>query len=51
MSNNEKLNYYLAAWSLSNPQFLTQTVTSHIYTVTHNAETVILKLLSPSETD
>jgi streptomycin 6-kinase len=51
MSDNKKLNHYLAAWDLSNPQFLTQTVTSHIYTVTHNTETVILKLLSPSETD
>jgi streptomycin 6-kinase len=51
MSNNKKLNYYLAAWNLSNPQFLTQTVTSHIYTVTHGTETVILKLLSPSETE
>jgi streptomycin 6-kinase len=51
MSDNEKLNYYLAAWDLWNPQFLTQTVTSQIYTVTHNAETVVLKLLSPWETD
>jgi streptomycin 6-kinase len=49
--DNEKLYYYLATWNLSNPQFLTQTITSHIYTVTHEAETVILKLLSPSETD
>ena len=48
---NEKLNYYLASWNLSNPQFLTQTMTSHIYTVTYETETVILKLLSPSETD
>jgi streptomycin 6-kinase len=51
MSDNKKLNYYLAAWNLSNPQFLTQTVTSHIYTVTHDTETVVLKLLSPSETE
>ena len=49
--DNKKLNYYLAAWNLSNPQLLTQTVTSHIYTVTHDTETVILKLLSPSETE
>jgi streptomycin 6-kinase len=48
---NEKLKYYLASWNLSNPQFLTQTMTSHIYTVTYETETVILKLLSPSETD
>jgi streptomycin 6-kinase len=51
MSDNKKLNNYLTAWHLSNPQFLTQTVTSHIYTVTHNTETVILKLLAPSETE
>ena len=51
MIDNDKLTYYLAAWNLSNPQFLTQTATSHIYTVTHDAETVVLKLLSPSETE
>jgi streptomycin 6-kinase len=51
MSDHEKLSYYLAAWDLSNPQLLTQTATSHIYTVTHDAETVILKLLSSSETE
>jgi streptomycin 6-kinase len=51
MIDNKKLNYYLAAWNLSNPQLLTQTETSHIYTVTHNTETVVLKLLSPSETE
>ena len=51
MIDHDKLNYYLDAWNLSNPQFLTQTVTSHIYTVTHDTETVILKLLSPSETE
>src|SRR5512140_1788571 len=48
---NEKLKYYLALWNLSNPQFLTQTMTSHIYTVTYETETVILKLLSPLEID
>ena len=51
MSDNKKLNYYLDAWSLSNPQLLTQTMTSRIYTVTHDTETVILKLLSASETE
>jgi streptomycin 6-kinase len=49
MSDTNKLNYYLAAWELSNPELLTQTVTSHIYTVTHRAETFVLKLLSRSE--
>lgn len=51
MIDNDKLNYYLATWNLSNPQSLTQTVTSHIYIVTHDAETVVLKLLAPSETE
>jgi streptomycin 6-kinase len=50
-SDNKKLNYYLAAWNLSNPRFLTQTMTSQIYTVIYETETVILKLLSPSEMD
>lgn len=49
--DDKKLNDYLTAWNLSNPQFLTQTMTSHIYTVTHESETVVLKLLSPSEID
>ena len=49
--NNKKLNNYLTAWNLSHPQLLMQTMTSHIYTVTHETETVILKLLSPSEID
>jgi streptomycin 6-kinase len=51
MSDNNTLNHYLAAWNLSHPQFLTQTMTSDIYTVTHDTETVVLKLLSPSETE
>lgn len=49
--DNKKLHYYLATWNLSDPQFLTQTMTSHIYTATYETGTVILKLLSPSETD
>jgi streptomycin 6-kinase len=51
MNDINKLNHYLAAWELSNPQLLTQTRTSHIYTVTHDTETVVLKLLSSSETE
>jgi streptomycin 6-kinase len=51
MSDNKKLNYYVSAWNLSDPQLLTQTMTSHIYTVTHSTEIVILKLLSASETE
>lgn len=49
--DNKKLNHYLTAWKLSNPELLMQTMTSHIYTVTNESETVILKLLSPSEVD
>lgn len=51
MSDNKNLDYYLSAWNLSHPQLLTQTATSHIYTVTHGTETIILKLLSASETE
>src|SRR5690348_8696659 len=51
MIQDQRLNHYLTAWNLSTPQLLTQTVTSHIFTVIHDAETVILKLLSPCETD
>jgi len=50
MSDNKVLNYYLAAWNLSNPQLLTRTPTSSIYTVACENQTVVLKLLSPSET-
>lgn len=49
--DNKKLNDYLTAWRLSNPQLLMQTMTSHIYTVTYETKTVVLKLLSPSEID
>ncbi len=51
MNDHIRLTHYLDAWHLSNPQFLTQTVTSHIYTVTHEGDTVILKLLALSETE
>jgi streptomycin 6-kinase len=49
--DNTTLKNYLTAWNLSNPKLLMQTMTSNIYTVTHESETVILKLLSPSEID
>jgi streptomycin 6-kinase len=51
MNHNTTLDSYLATWDLSNPQLLTETGTSQIYTVTHGAETAILKLLAPSETE
>ena len=40
------LNEYLEAWNLSDPQPLTATPTSQLYTVRHEDETVILKLLT-----
>lgn len=51
MRDTNRLNHYLAAWNLSNPHLLTQTRTSQLYTVTHNSETVVLKLLAPAETE
>jgi streptomycin 6-kinase len=42
MSDNYKLSEYLEAWHLSNPELLTQTATSHIYTVRYDSETAIL---------
>jgi streptomycin 6-kinase len=50
MSDNNQLNHYLAAWGLADPQLLTRTMTSQIYTVRQAADTVILKLLAPDET-
>jgi streptomycin 6-kinase len=49
--DDEKLNHYLTGWNLSNPRLLVQTMTSHIYTVTYETGTVILKLLASSEMD
>ncbi|MEO8393056.1 MAG: aminoglycoside phosphotransferase family protein [Chloroflexota bacterium] len=40
------LNHYLQAWNLSDPQPLTETPTSQLYTVRHEGETVVLKLLT-----
>ena len=48
---DHRLNDYLAAWNLTTPQFLTQSMTSQIYTVMVEGETVILKLLSATETE
>ena len=50
MSDNNKLEHYLTAWNLADPQMLTRTVTSSIYTVRQGGETVVLKLLSATET-
>lgn len=51
MNKSNKLNDYLSEWKLSNPQLVAQTLTSHIYTVVHEGETVVLKLLSSAEVD
>ncbi len=45
MENN--LDHYLTVWKLSDPQPLAETVTSHLYTVTSEGETLVLKLLTP----
>jgi streptomycin 6-kinase len=47
----DRLDRYLSAWRLSDPRLLVQTFTSRIYTVTYQAQTVILKLLAPDETE
>jgi streptomycin 6-kinase len=41
------LEHYLQAWSLAQPQLIAQTPTSHVYTVSYQGETAVLKLLSP----
>jgi streptomycin 6-kinase len=41
------LTQYLASWNLTNPQPLAETGTSTVYTVQHNGETVVLKLIKP----
>jgi streptomycin 6-kinase len=51
MTDTDRLTYYLAAWNLADPQFFAQSATSRIYTVTRDSETVVLKLLSPTETE
>lgn len=48
---NLALQHYLTAWNLSNPQPLAQTPTSHLYTVTHDHTTVVLKILTPYGTE
>jgi streptomycin 6-kinase len=51
MNDSNTLNRYLAAWGLANPHLLRRTMTCQIYTVAYGAETVVLKLLAPSETE
>jgi len=51
MMDHETLHDYLGAWNLSTPHLLRQTMTSHIYTVMHGTERVVLKVFSSTETD
>jgi streptomycin 6-kinase len=41
------LRHYMQTWHLTAPQHLASTATSHVYTVQHHGDTVILKLLTP----
>ncbi len=43
---DEQLAHYLQLWNLAQPQLLATTPTSHVYTVDHKGETVVLKLLT-----
>lgn len=45
------LDHYLAAWELADPHLLAETVTSRIYTVSHAADTIVLKLLAAGESE
>lgn len=46
MDTPPNLQTYLDTWNLTNPQLLAETVTSHVYTVDHSGERVVLKLLT-----
>jgi streptomycin 6-kinase len=50
MNEPNNLEHYLSAWNLGDPQLLTRTFTSSIYTVRQGGETVILKLFAATET-
>jgi streptomycin 6-kinase len=43
---SQDLDHYLKIWNLSDPQLLTKTNTSHIYTVLFEGKRVILKVLT-----
>ncbi len=49
LAGTDKLAHYLAAWRLSNPQLLAQTMTSQVYTVTSDDTPAVLKLLAAAE--
>ncbi|MHB8752337.1 MAG: aminoglycoside phosphotransferase family protein, partial [Aggregatilineales bacterium] len=42
-----QLDYYLKTWSLSGPELLAETATSHVYRVVSGDTRVVLKLLTP----
>jgi streptomycin 6-kinase len=44
---SDLLNHYLRAWTLSDPQPLATTRSSHVYTVTYQGEKAVLKILTP----
>jgi len=44
---SEKLPYYLENWSLTQPELLATTATSHVYTVRYQDQTAVLKILTP----
>jgi streptomycin 6-kinase len=41
------LDHYLRTWSLTDPEPLAQTPTSHVYTVTYQGQRAVLKVLTP----
>lgn len=51
MNDPSLLGHYLSRWNLTDPQLLTQTMTSQIYIVRDQTAIMILKLLSSSEED
>lgn len=44
----ELLSHYLQIWNLSEPNLLTETHSSFVYTVDYQGETAVLKLLKPA---
>ena len=49
MNTPSLLDHYLTRWNLADPQLLTQTMTSQVYTVRDQTAIMILKLLASSE--
>ena len=51
MPGERPLQDYLQEWDLAQPTVLAQTATSTLYTVQHQRDTCVLKLLVPGETE